>query len=193
MGEYWDAQASIFDQEPDHGLQDPSVHAAWRELLVPEMPAPPARVLDVGCGTGSIAALLAGAGFEVSGIDLSAQMIAAASAKTARLGLEVDFLQADAANPPYDPGSFEVVFARHVLWSLPDPSGALASWLRLLRPDGRLVLVEGNWATGVGIPSESCRDLVLEHRNDATIRTLDDTALWGRTITDDRYLLTSRH
>jgi len=40
----WDAQAADFDAEPDHGLTDPAVRAAWRELLTPLLPpTPPTR------------------------------------------------------------------------------------------------------------------------------------------------------
>jgi hypothetical protein len=47
---YWDGQAATFDAEPDHGSGDPVVHDAWTRLLVPLMPAAPARVADLGSG-----------------------------------------------------------------------------------------------------------------------------------------------
>jgi hypothetical protein len=50
--QFWDAQASRFDEEPDHGLLDPDVRAAWSEVLLPELPPAPGRVADLGCGTG---------------------------------------------------------------------------------------------------------------------------------------------
>ena len=60
----WDAEAATFDREPDHGLLDPLVRDAWEDLVVPLMPAAPASVLDVGCGTGSLSVLLAQSGYE---------------------------------------------------------------------------------------------------------------------------------
>ncbi len=63
--DYWDGQAAIFDQQPDHGLLDPAVRAAWAQLLLPLMPPAPASVVDLGCGTGSLAVLLAQAGYQV--------------------------------------------------------------------------------------------------------------------------------
>ena len=45
-------------------------------------------------------------------------------------------------------GSVDAVLARHLLWTLPDPLAALARWVRLVRPGGRLVLVEGRWWPG---------------------------------------------
>jgi hypothetical protein len=101
---------------------------------------------------------------------------------------------------------------------MPNQDETLAAWLRLLLPGGTLILVEGRWSTGAALPpaplspaplppapgqaalppapgltaAEAGR-MVLRHRADATITTLDDPALWGHPITDERYLLVSRH
>jgi len=192
MDDDWDAHAATFDDEADHGLRDPSVRAAWTELLLPLMPDPPAAVLDLGCGTGSLSLLLAAAGHRVRGLDGSRKMIALAGAKADAAGLAVELTQGDAAEPPYEPASADVVLCRHVLWALEDRDAVIARWVRLLTPGGRLVLVEGNWATGVGLPALECRDLVLRHRRTAEVRQLaGDSALWGRDVEDERYLLVS--
>ena len=62
---FWDKQAAGFDLEPDHGLRDAQVHEAWKRLLLSELPAGAASVADLGCGTGSLAVLLASAGHSV--------------------------------------------------------------------------------------------------------------------------------
>ncbi|NGY64580.1 class I SAM-dependent methyltransferase [Lentzea sp. NEAU-D13] len=184
--EFWDAQAATFDDEPDHGLRDPRVREAWARLLLPLMPKPNASVVDLGCGTGSLAVLLAEAGHHVRGLDFSAQMIEAAQAKGA--GLPVEFTTGDAACPPYPEASFDVVLARHVLWALPDPAAAVERWVRLLRPDGVLLLVEGRWSTGAGLTSAEALKLVGRA---ATVTPLVDEALWGKQIDDERYLLSN--
>ncbi|WP_432564295.1 hypothetical protein [Kineococcus sp. SYSU DK003] len=61
-----------------------------------------------------------------------------------------------------------------------------------LAPGGLLLLVEGSWETGAGIGARDCEHLVRRHRAEARVRTLDDPALWGREIRDERYLLLSR-
>lgn len=187
----WDEQAATFDDEPDHGLRDPGVRLAWTALLTRFLPAPPAAIADLGCGTGSLSVLLAGAGHDVHGLDLSGPMLDEAGRKAERSGVAVTWQQGDAARPPLTAGAFDVVLARHVLWALPDPSAALASWVDLLRPGGRLVLIEGRWTTGAGIPAAGCRTLVRRHRREADVHPLDDPALWGGPITDERYLLLS--
>ena len=191
VAQFWDAQASTFDEQPDHGLLDADVRAAWRDVLLPELPPAPARVADLGCGTGSITLLLAQAGYDVHGLDLSEGMVAAARAKLTDAGMSAQVRQGDAAKPPFEPVSFDVVFARHVVWALPDPGAALARWVRLLRPGGRLVLVEGYWFTGAGLTAVQCEELVARHRSEVAVRPLDDPRLWGQAITDERYLLSS--
>ena len=104
----------------------------------------------------------------------------------------VDLAHGDAADPPFGPSSADVVLCRHVLWSLDDRDAVVARWIRLLRPGGRLVLIEGSWATGVGLPAAECRELVLRHRSTAVVRQLaPETALWGRRVDDERYVLVS--
>jgi 2-polyprenyl-3-methyl-5-hydroxy-6-metoxy-1,4-benzoquinol methylase len=189
--DYWEAQATGFDAEPDHGLRDPSVRRAWRALLREHLPAAPARVADLGCGTGTLSVLLAEDGHEVHGVDLAEAMLAAARAKASAAGVPATFAQGDAADPPLAPRGFDVVLSRHVLWALPDPSAALARWVSLLRPGGRMLLVEGFWDTGAGLTARRCADLVREHRASAVVHRLTDPRLWGRPVDDERYLLLS--
>ena len=95
----WDAQAATFDDEPDHGLTDPATRAAWRELLLEHLPPAPARVADLGCGTGTLSVLLAAEGYDVHGIDLSPEMVARAEAKAAEAGVAATFAVGDASDP----------------------------------------------------------------------------------------------
>ncbi|WP_148614270.1 class I SAM-dependent methyltransferase [Nocardioides rubriscoriae] len=187
--DYWDGQAATFDDEPDHGLGDPATREAWRQLLAAHLPAPPSDVVDLGCGTGTLSVLLAEAGHRVRGTDLSPAMVERARAKATAAGLDVTVVVGDAAVPPYDETSADVVLCRHVLWALPDPAAALARWVGLLRPGGRLVLVEGRWHTGAGIGADECRALLEPHATDVRVVPLTDDVYWGGPIDDERYLL----
>jgi ubiquinone/menaquinone biosynthesis C-methylase UbiE len=86
----------------------------------------------------------------------------------------------------------DVVLARHVTWALADPDDAIRKWLRVLRPGGRLVLVEGLWSTGAGMTAAHLDAIVRPIVADCETRALTDEALWGRAIDDERYVLVAR-
>ncbi|MEU7060771.1 class I SAM-dependent methyltransferase [Streptomyces sp. NPDC046197] len=184
----WDAQAAVFDDEPDHGLRDPEVRAAWAGRLRGWLPERAGDVLDLGCGTGSLSLLAAEQGHRVTGVDLSPPMLERARAKLA--GRDAVFLVGDAAAPPVGEQRFDVVLVRHVLWALPDPGRALRHWRGLLRPAGRLVLVEGVWGTvtPVGIPTDRLVTLLAPLARDTRVERLSgDPRLWGKAVDDERY------
>lgn len=199
----WDREAGTFDQEPDHGLADPECRAAWRDLLVGVLPAPPvvpeagaqrptrrARIADLGCGTGTLSLLLAEEGHAVTGVDFAPEMVRRASAKA---GHVAEFLVGDAAEPPLGPAAYDVVLCRHVLWALPDPAAALARWVGLLAPGGRLVLVEGRWHTGGGLTADETIALVEATGRTAELRPMPEPVFWGGPVDDERYLVVSDH
>ncbi|MER6012831.1 class I SAM-dependent methyltransferase [Streptomyces bluensis] len=199
----WDTEAVTFDDEPDHGLRDPEVRQAWADRLTVWLPARPADVLDLGCGTGSLSLLAAERGHRVTGVDLSPAMVDRARAKLA--GRAAVFLVGDAATPPVGEERFDVVLVRHVLWTLPDPERVLRGWAGLLRPGGtshafgsgggRLVLIEGVWGTvsPVGIPAERLTGLLAPLAEDVRVERLsDDARLWGREVKDERYAVVAR-
>ena len=199
--DFWDAQSSRYDEDPDHGLGDAAARQAWRAHLTQWLPQPPGIVLDLGCGTGSLSLLAVEAGHQVRGVDLSPAMVAQATAKCA--GLDASFTVGDAADPPVA-GPVDAVLARHLLWTLPDPHAALQRWLGLLRPGGRLVLVEGRWwpagavepyAQGTetmpwqgGVRAEdlvAALDPLVERLEVVCLST--ESVLWGRDVDDERY------
>ena len=189
--EVWDVEAEAFDEEPDHGLHDPVVRDAWRALLRSVVPPVPSRIADLGCGTGSLALLLAEDGHSVDGVDFSPEMVRRAVAKAGTYP-GMTFTVGDAAAPALPPASYDVVLCRHVLWALPSPADALARWVDLLVPDGRVVLVEGNWSTGGGLTAEQTIALVEDVGLTPTLRPLPDPAYWGKRIADERYLVLGR-
>jgi SAM-dependent methyltransferase len=192
----WDTEAASFDDSPDHGLLDADVRAAWRDLLLGVLPPVPADVVDLGCGTGTLALLLAEQGYAVDALDFSPAMVRLVAAKVdaapAPFRALVTVREGDAADPGLASASVDVVLCRHVLWALPDPVAVVRRWVAALRPGGRLVLVEGDWSTGAGLTARRCAEIVGESCSKVEVRQLPDPALWGRQITDERYLVVAR-
>ena len=188
--QYWNEAAASFDNEPDHGLRDPEVHAAWIELLKTWLPSTPAAILDVGCGTGSLSVALAGLGHQVTGIDLSPAMISLAEAKAAAHGHAITFHVMDAAVPQFPPRQFDLIVCRHLLWALPEPARVLQHWTDLLRRDGRLMLIEGYWKTGGGLHAQQIIDILPASLMNVSIQNLSDRPdLWGGAVIDERYAI----
>ncbi len=142
LREWWDRDSGTYDRARSHAISDPVEAAAWRAALLGVLPPPGSRVLDVGAGTGALSLLAAELGYRAVALDLSPGMLAQAERKARERGLEVELVVGSAMEPP--PGPFDAVMERHVLWTLPDPEGALRAW-RSAAPGGRLVLFEGVW------------------------------------------------
>ncbi|HTT90962.1 MAG TPA: methyltransferase domain-containing protein [Acidimicrobiales bacterium] len=144
---FWDLDAPTYDRSAGHNPTSALELAVWSGALRRLLPPPPARVLDVGSGTGFVALLLARQGYEVTALDLSSGMLGRLQEKAREAGLGVATVHADAADPPV--GGFEAVVERHLLWTLPDPETALRAWYRSA-PAGRLLLLEGMWGKAGG-------------------------------------------
>ncbi|WP_236826469.1 MULTISPECIES: class I SAM-dependent methyltransferase [unclassified Blastococcus] len=99
------------------------------------------RVLEVGVGTGRNLPLFPPE-VELTGIDLSPAMLARAEARAAQLARPADLCLGDAQRLPFPDSSFDSVIATLTLCSIPDDRAAVAEMARVLRPGGRLVLLD---------------------------------------------------
>lgn len=102
------------------------------------------RVLDVGCGTGTLALAAAQAAPDVSvtGLDADPAILSRARRKAAAAGLGIDFDEAMSNELPYEDDSFDLVLSTLFFHHLPDDSKrkTSAELIRVLRPGGRLVV-----------------------------------------------------
>jgi phosphatidylethanolamine/phosphatidyl-N-methylethanolamine N-methyltransferase len=99
------------------------------------------RVLDMGIGTGATLELYP-PNIHITGLDLSEGMIRKAQKKAERAGMDhVDLVQGDALQPPFAEASFDHILMTHVISVVSDPVRLLREAARLLKPRGRLVMV----------------------------------------------------
>lgn len=97
------------------------------------------HVLDLGCGTGTVALLAARAGAHVVGVDPAQRLLEVARAAGTTAGLAIDFRPGGAPGIPVDDASQDVVLSNFALIFSPDPPAAVADVTRVLRPGGRAV------------------------------------------------------
>ena len=137
---YFAAQARHWDQVRSLHLDDGKVESALLEVFGDP---PPRSLLDIGTGTGRILQLMAPRiGFGL-GVDLSREMLAVARANLDRTSLRnCQVRQGDMYHLPLPDGSFDAATLHNVLRFADDPGAALAEAARVLRPGGRLVVVD---------------------------------------------------
>lgn len=187
----WDKEAPQFDNEPDHGLHNPATRKAWKTLLQETIIPTTNKVLDIGCGTGSLSLLLAELGYQVTGADLSPNMLAIAQEKSQQAGYDIPYHVMDAAYPEFEVQSFDVIVCRHLLWTLTDPQNVLKRWQKLLKSTGQFVLIEGFWHTGGGLHADDIIQIMPSNMA-VSFKDLSDNAhYWGKEVDDERYLISA--
>jgi demethylmenaquinone methyltransferase/2-methoxy-6-polyprenyl-1,4-benzoquinol methylase len=130
--------------------QDPR----WRREMVRAVaPGAGQRLLDIATGTGLVAAELVRAGAsEVVALDQSEQMLARARARLARepdLGRRVTLVRGEAERLPFEDSSFDGLTFTYLLRYVDDPAAAMAELARVVKPGGRIGMVE------FGVPSST--------------------------------------
>ncbi len=121
---------------------------AWRRRAVRLCRVQPTdRVLDAACGTGDLAEAFAAAGAqEVCGVDFTAEMLEIARCKAARRWTRADqrprYELADVLALPFEDATFDIVSIGFGLRNVTDPRQALREFRRVLRPGGRVVILE---------------------------------------------------
>lgn len=132
----FDGQAAQFERAPVQSNPE----ALRRLVTFADLPEG-SRVLDAGCGPGLVAEAFLEAGYEVVGVDLSAEMITRAERRNDRFGSRAVFRQGSVFEDHPDwSGPFDAVVSRYVLHHVDDPLGFLRRQFALLRPGGFLIL-----------------------------------------------------
>lgn len=190
MDAYWSERAAAYDagqRRPERWAADERM---WSQIWASVLPSPPARVLDLGTGTGHVALMLARLGHEVVGMDHAEGMLEVARQHAAELdhrplahrdlgAAAPTFVVGDAHAPEVEPGSVDAVTSRYLAWTLADPVGSMQRWRDALRPGGVMALVDSTWFTDglTGSPEEfvSAYGPVLDELPLARASSIDPT------------------
>lgn len=142
---FWSERADGYNQRSPQTLEQE--RAAWSGALRTLFPAPPGALLDLGTGPGDVAWLCAALGWRATGIDRAEGMprVARVNVPPPPPAQPPTYQLGDAQAPLVPPAGFDVVISRFLLWTLLSPKTALANWLTVLRPGGRMIAVECLW------------------------------------------------
>ena len=138
---------------------------------------PGARLLDVGCGSGTLALIAARAGAQVSAVDIAPNWIARARARAAVDKLAVDFREGDVDDLPYADAQFDYVTSTFGAMFSPNPDRAAAEMLRVCKPGG--VIAMCNW-TPTGFAGQMYRAIA---RHVPPAAEAPSPFLWGDEFT----------
>lgn len=148
--DYWSGRAATFDESVSHRIENRHGLPEWQRLVRSACALQPGdnlagwEVLDIACGTGEISRVLTSLGASVTGLDFSETMLGLARTKLA--GMKWRPVLSDAeAMIQLEQNSFDFAITRHLAWTLTNPQAAYGEWCRVLRPGGRLLVVDGNF------------------------------------------------
>ena len=120
----------------------------WRRATVAAVVQPGDRVLDTCCGTGDLAVAALQAGATVTGLDFSGRMLERARRKSS----EITWVQGDAQQLPFEDASFDAATVGFGVRNLADLDRGLAELRRVLRPGGRVAIIEITKPSGRRFP-----------------------------------------
>ena len=144
--DHWNFRADIYRFNMIRDFFRNDVADRWRDLLAEAIgDVGPQNVLDAGCGPAVLTKTLLDLGHRVTAVDVSEKMIEIAREIVGSGNDRISFHLADVVDLPFEDASFDMIFSRNVVWTLPEPVKALTEWRRLLKPGGRLGVIDGNW------------------------------------------------
>lgn len=148
---YWTNRARGYSEYNQQELVDER-RLLWGKLLrdligeqFPDQKPEHIRVLDIGTGPGFFAILLAEAGYQVTAVDGTEEMLKEARRNAGDLEDRISWVLGDVQELPLKDGQFDVLVSRNVTWNLEKPAEAYREWYRVMREGGVLFNFDANW------------------------------------------------
>lgn len=149
--DYWTKRAPGYSEYNQQEMAD-ARRSMWKEkllhLLTEQFPGrDPAeiKILDAGTGPGFFSVLLAEAGYQVTAVDYTEEMLKEAKQNAGVLAEQIQWKVGDVQRLEFEECRFDAVVTRNVTWNLPDPAKAYGEWYRVLKKDGILLNFDADW------------------------------------------------
>lgn len=142
---YWGKRSESFLAQRRAELHSPMAQR-WMDEISRRLPKDrKLKILDVGCGTGFFSILLAKQGHEVTGTDLTPEMIENSIELAREEQTPCEFRIMDAEKLTFPDETFDVVISRNLTWTLPHVEQAYKEWVRVLKKGGILLNFDANY------------------------------------------------
>lgn len=141
---------------------------------------PGARILDVGCGPGHLALLLARGGCQVTGVDRGRRLLLLAHRQAVREGLSVTFVRASADMLPFSDGTFDCTIATTVIYFVARPERCLQEMTRVTRGGGVVATLDPHASMSVTAMRAYCRQEALPSADARKLLAWAGAAQWNR-------------
>lgn len=145
--EYWTNRAEGYSQVNREELATEQKNR-WLRALEAEFPhrdPSEIKVLDIGTGPGFFAIILAKAGYQVTAVDYTEEMLSKAKENAGRYADRIRWMRMDAQKLELPDDQFDVAVSRNLTWNLENPDEAYREWKRVLKPGGSLLNFDANW------------------------------------------------
>ena len=149
--DYWTNRARGYSEYNQQEMAD-ARRTMWRDKLLclldgqfPEKNPQEIQILDVGTGPGFFAILLTEAGYKVTAVDYTEEMLKEAQQNAGPLAEFIVWKRGDAQDLDVESDSFDVIVTRNVTWNLPNPAKAYQEWQRVLKKGGVLYNFDADW------------------------------------------------
>lgn len=144
IGNYWNSRAEGYSDTIHHEMTNgvAGFYADKLKMYSPEREH--MKCLDVGCGPGLFSILLFQQGHEVTSVDYSTGMLEKAKENIEEAGYVPDLVRGDATHLPFEDESYDYIVSRNLVWNLENPVAAYREWMRVLKPGGRILVIDSN-------------------------------------------------
>lgn len=146
VNNHWDQAASRYNNGVIHkGKWNVKDQAGWKRIYTECLNGYSGRLLDCGCGPGTVTMNVADLGFNIVALDRSPQMLEKTRLNFKNRRITAEIVQGDAEDLPFEDNSFDVIISQHMTWTVPNPQKVMDEWFRILKPGGKLIYADGDW------------------------------------------------